>query len=101
MVTIFSMGFWEQNNWKWRLDWPASMQQTEAVEAEALAVLLADVKPVQARADRRKWVPESSGQFTVRSTYSFLQNMDVTNVIDTDVVCALKKLWLNDVPSKV
>ncbi|CAJ2668449.1 unnamed protein product [Trifolium pratense] len=78
------------------------MQQIEAAESDALAVLLADVKLVQARADRRKWVPESSGhQFTVRSTYSFLQNMDVTNVIDTNVVCALKKLWLNDVPSKV
>ncbi|PNX94729.1 hypothetical protein L195_g017907, partial [Trifolium pratense] len=51
------------------------MQQIEAAESDALAVLLADVKPVQARADRRKWVPESSGhQFT---------------------------LWLNDVPSKV
>ncbi|MCI24486.1 hypothetical protein A2U01_0045670, partial [Trifolium medium] len=49
-----------------------SMQQAEAAEADAVAVLLAVVKPVQERADRRKWVPESSSQFTVRSTYSFL-----------------------------
>ncbi|PNX57162.1 hypothetical protein L195_g050261, partial [Trifolium pratense] len=93
------MGYWQDDEWYWRLEWTDSLMPVEVVEAESLVELLVDVRLVRGKEDRRKWMPDSSGLFSVRSTYSFLQNMSVTT-FESDITTALHRLWLNDVPSK-
>ncbi|KAK2361243.1 hypothetical protein QL285_086417 [Trifolium repens] len=53
------------------------------------------------REDKHSWIPNAAGLFLVNSSYTFLQNRFEMDDIDTDDERALKKLWLNDVPSEV
>ncbi|PNX72234.1 hypothetical protein L195_g028124, partial [Trifolium pratense] len=74
---------------------------SEVADAIAIEFFLTGVRPDRDRKDKRRWIPEHSDMFSVRSTYSFLQNMSITPIIEPGVISALQRIWLNGVPTKV
>jgi hypothetical protein len=69
-------------------------------EAAELHSLLCGYHPLD-RQDTRRWIPEASGRFSVSSTYQFLQQCIIVEEVCPNTAGALKKLWENDLPSKV
>ncbi|MCI21403.1 putative ribonuclease H protein, partial [Trifolium medium] len=87
--------------WSWKLVWTEALDVTESEAALELQQLLEQVRPIRGNSDRRKCSSNSDGFFTVRAAYLALQSRLEGAVIDTQTVAALKRLWKNNVPSKV
>ncbi|XP_045802786.1 uncharacterized protein LOC123896448 [Trifolium pratense] len=51
--------------------------------------------------DKWKWLPDTSGLFSVKSCYQVLLENSEIIVLDSNVLTAIKHLWRNDAPSKV
>ncbi|PNX64257.1 hypothetical protein L195_g053925, partial [Trifolium pratense] len=68
------MGSWNSDTWTWNLLWTAEFTVTDAVTAADLLALLQQVRPACDSSDRRKWLPNTAGFFTVKSAYMQLQN---------------------------
>ncbi|MCH80186.1 LINE-1 reverse transcriptase like, partial [Trifolium medium] len=98
---ISAMGYWEVHGWRWRLLWSYDLNETDAVCANELHAILDQVQPQRDAKDRRRWTPNDAGLFTVKSAYMVLQNRYEMNNLDPNVLVAVKRLWLNNVPSKV
>ncbi|XP_045791248.1 uncharacterized protein LOC123885955 [Trifolium pratense] len=91
------MGIWNNNMWSWKLNW----MEADIESLNELHQLLEQVRPNRASSDRRRWSSNSDGSFSVRSTYMVLQDKRVGTTLDTNTVAVLKRLWKNNVPSKV
>ncbi|MCI01226.1 putative ribonuclease H protein, partial [Trifolium medium] len=98
---IADMGKWENDSWSWNLSWTATLSVEETAAAGELLLILEEIKPCMDVVDRRKWIPQAAGSFSVQSSYTVMQNLFVMDDIDINTERELKKLWLNDVPSKV
>jgi hypothetical protein len=99
--SIFDMGLVVNNSWTWRMSWTDPLNETEEGAAEELLGLLDQVRPRTNSNDRRRWIPAADGVFTVKSAYSSLQERNELPTLDDDKLSALKKLWKNNIPSKV
>ncbi|GAU27711.1 hypothetical protein TSUD_126570 [Trifolium subterraneum] len=99
-AVVADKGRWETVGWSWVLFQEGVLLDNAATEAADLLSLLADYHPFD-RNDNWKWIPEAYGQFSVSSTYQFLQQRTTADEICPNVVGALKRLWKNDLPSKV
>ncbi|PNX64830.1 hypothetical protein L195_g054221, partial [Trifolium pratense] len=95
------MGSWNSDTWTWNLLWTAEFTVTDAVTAADLLALLQQVRPACDSSDRRKWLPNTAGFFTVKSAYTQLQNTYALEEIDSFTAKVLKRLWKINVPSKV
>ncbi|MCI31467.1 hypothetical protein A2U01_0052679, partial [Trifolium medium] len=62
---VASMGYWNNEAWQWRLEWTVPLLPSEDDDSEALAILLVEVQPVRGSEDRRKWIPDLAGMFSV------------------------------------
>ncbi|CAJ2644735.1 unnamed protein product [Trifolium pratense] len=98
---ISNMGIWNNNMWSWKLNWMEALDDADIESLNELHQLLEQVRPNRASSDRRRWSSNSDGSFSVRSTYMVLQDKRVGTTLDTNTVAALKRLWKNNVPSKV
>ncbi|XP_045802541.1 uncharacterized protein LOC123896163 [Trifolium pratense] len=87
--------------WSWKLNWMEALDDADIESLNELYQLLEQVRPNRASSDRRRWSSNSDGSFSVRSTYMVLQDKRVGTTLDTNTVAALKRLWKNNVPSKV
>jgi hypothetical protein len=85
----------------WNWNWLQQLSTSESRQLEALQGLLFDFDLNSDLADRWKWKPGLMGQFTVRSYYSVLIDSHLVEELEADVLTALKKLWLIDVPTKI
>ncbi|GAU51454.1 hypothetical protein TSUD_413510 [Trifolium subterraneum] len=99
-VVVADKGRWETNGWSWVLFQEGYLTDNDASDANDLRHLMAEYHPFD-RGDKRRWIPEASGHYTVDSTYKFLQQRIVEEELCPNVIRALQKLWKNDVPSKV
>ncbi|GAU46194.1 hypothetical protein TSUD_93810 [Trifolium subterraneum] len=99
-AVVADKGSWTADGWSCLLFQEGLLTGCEAQDAAELHSLLAGYHPFD-RKDNRRWIPEASGQFSVRSTYQFLQQRHKVDVVCPNVLEALKKLWKNDLPSKV
>jgi hypothetical protein len=73
----------------------------EAQQLEALKELLFDFSIAPNCVERWRWKSNSLSLFTIRSCYSMLIESHVGKALDANVLVAIKKLWRNDVPSKI
>ncbi|PNX67256.1 hypothetical protein L195_g055531, partial [Trifolium pratense] len=85
LAMIEDMGTWNEGRWSWNLLLPAELLPVEEVAVASLFELLANVHPVKDKEDRRRWIPYSSGIFSVHSAYIFLQNQDDSMVLNDNV----------------
>jgi hypothetical protein len=99
--TISELGYVGNNGWNWNLVWTDILSAMEEAFAHDLINLLAQVRLPSALADRRRWIPSNVGVFTVKSVYEWLLYLSVVDPLDDDTTASLKKLWKNNVPSKV
>ncbi|CAJ2640794.1 unnamed protein product [Trifolium pratense] len=100
-ATISTMGTWDNNIWSWKLDWTDLLTETETVAAAELFLLLEQVQPCRNIADRRRWIPNTAGIFSVQSAYAVLLKRVNLVEIEPKTLSALKDLWNNNVPTKV
>ncbi|MCH90497.1 hypothetical protein A2U01_0011413 [Trifolium medium] len=70
---ILDMGIWDNFIWSWKLDWTEALNDTDAETARELHALLEQVQPNCSSRDRRKWIPNSAGFFSVCSAYEAQQ----------------------------
>jgi hypothetical protein len=99
--SISEMGLLGNNGWSWNLPWTDALSAPEAISELELQSLLVQVQSCIDREDRRRWIPSTAGYLSVKSAYVWLQNRLVVDSIDDNTVFSLKKLWKNNVPSKV
>jgi hypothetical protein len=86
-------------NWAWQ--WSNQLSEEEHQQLQELSTLLADISLSPDRLDSWRWIPGTTGTFSVKSCYSFLLDSRQSEAIEADVLEAIKKLWRNDLPSKV
>ncbi|MCH79472.1 putative non-LTR retroelement reverse transcriptase [Trifolium medium] len=86
-------------SWAWQ--WLDHLSVNEQLQVEQLMDLLLDFSLQPNSSDKWCWVPGVFGLFSVKSCYNILlanrQGVD----LDPDMLNAIRKLWLNDIPSKV
>jgi hypothetical protein len=63
--------------------------------------VLQGVKPNLTEADRRRWIAESSANFSVQSCYTIIAAGNHSDTLDPNPVTVLNRLWLKDLPSKI
>ncbi|CAJ2672826.1 unnamed protein product [Trifolium pratense] len=85
----------------WNSDWLETLSQEEGAEKAALEQLLFGLNLYLDREDRWRWTLTGSGIFSVKSAYIFLHSRLAPIHLASDLTYALRKLWKNDVPSKV
>ncbi|PNX64230.1 heat shock protein, partial [Trifolium pratense] len=85
--------------WSWQ--WTEKLSSCDEQQLDELKNLLVDAIFPSNTQDRWCWVPDSVGLFSVNSCYNLLLQSCNTIVLDSNVAIAVKKLWKNDVPSKV
>ncbi|CAJ2637160.1 unnamed protein product [Trifolium pratense] len=85
--------------WKW--EWRDVLTQEEEIDLLKLKELLVDINLNLNCADRWRWIPGDAGLFSVKSCYNFLVQFVTVENLNPSMLEAVKKLWKNDVPSKV
>ncbi|PNY11621.1 cysteine-rich receptor-like protein kinase, partial [Trifolium pratense] len=85
----------------WNRDWLSSLSHAELVEKAELEQLLFGLTVHLNIEDRWRWNSDTTGLFSVKSVYNFLQSRLESNIIEPNVLAALHKMWKNDIPSKV
>ncbi|CAJ2678610.1 unnamed protein product [Trifolium pratense] len=85
--------------WKW--EWCDVLTQEEEHDLLKLKELLLDINLNLNCADRWRWIPGDAGLFSVKSCYNFLVQLVSAENLNPSLLEAVKKLWKNDVPSKV
>ncbi|MCH86569.1 hypothetical protein A2U01_0007427, partial [Trifolium medium] len=93
------MGAWVSNNWVWNFDWTHVLTDIEAETALDLQLILQEVQPRMGVMDRRRWILNVVGSFSVKSAYKDLQNRSGALDLEPHTAKALQSLWLNHVPS--
>jgi hypothetical protein len=94
------MGVWDNNDWSQRLFWTDDLAAMVDGSYDLIA-LLNQVRPCRVINDRRIWLASTTSKFSVNSAYLGLLNRSVTDSLDATMVISLKKLWKNNVPSKI
>ncbi|GAU40281.1 hypothetical protein TSUD_60720 [Trifolium subterraneum] len=95
------MGNWENNSWHWKVEWTEPFIESETAADAEFLLLLEQVQPCREGEDRRRWIPNTVGVFSVKSAYTALQTRIVLTDLDSFTSSALKRLWKNNAPSKV
>jgi hypothetical protein len=92
---------WENGVWSWKLGWNCVLSATEEDAAHDLQLLLVQVPPCGVIEDRPRWLASKTGFFSVRSAYLGLLNRTVMDDLVAVKINALKRLWKNNIPSKI
>jgi hypothetical protein len=95
------MGVWEHNEWSWRLSWRFDLSAMDEVLTHDLIPLLNQIRSCRVIEDRRKWLVSITGIFSVNSAYVGLLNGAEMDSLGESKVIALKRMWKNNVPSKI
>jgi hypothetical protein len=95
------MGVTESNGWTWKLHWTGALSAMEAESELDLLNILIQVRPSIDCPNMRRWIPSSVGFFPVKSAYTSLQDRTTVDNLDDNKLFFLKRLWKNNVPSKV
>ncbi|MCI21055.1 hypothetical protein A2U01_0042219, partial [Trifolium medium] len=94
------MGAWVSNTWVWNFEWKAELTDIETETALDLQLILHEVQPRMGVSDRRRWILNNVGSFSVKSVYNDLLNRSGVLDLEHNTVKALQSLWMNHVPSK-
>ena len=69
--TMREVGVWEDSTWNWQLRWRRVRFAWEVVQEEEMVSKISMYSFNRSFQDRQVWSGESSGEFTMRSTYEF------------------------------
>jgi hypothetical protein len=94
---VAAMGVWEHNDWSWRSD----LSAMDEVLMHDLILLLNQIRPCRVIEDRCKWLVSSTCIFSVNSAYVGLLNGAKMDSLGESKMIALKRMWKNNVPSKI
>jgi hypothetical protein len=86
-------------SWEWQ--WSSPLSEIEQQQLDNLRTLLVGFSLHSNQPDSWRWIPGYAGLFSVKSCCSFLLDKCQPVVLDLEVMEVLKKLWKNDLPSKV
>ncbi|CAJ2645291.1 unnamed protein product [Trifolium pratense] len=89
----------DEITWSW--DWRVPLSLQEEQELFSLKELLRGFSLKPDCCDKWRWMSESDGLFTVKSCYKMLLQDDNCDAISAESLVAIRKLWKNDLPSKV
>ena len=67
------MGEWRDGVWVWSLELRRTLLDREASRLEGLYNRVGSFNPREGQRDRWSWIKESSGVFSVRSAYRWIQ----------------------------
>jgi hypothetical protein len=98
---VAAMGVWEHNDWSWRLSWRSDLSAMDEVLTHDLIPLLNQIRSCRVIEDRRKWLVSSTCVFSANSAYVGLLNRAEMDSLGESKVIALKRMWKNNVPSKI
>ncbi|GAU28882.1 hypothetical protein TSUD_293340 [Trifolium subterraneum] len=84
-------------NWTWR----ECLSVHEEQELTHLKELLRGFSLNLNCCDKWRWVPDTNGIFTVQSCYNLLLRYGNVEIVPLHVLEAIRKLWKNNLPSKV
>ncbi|PNY06608.1 hypothetical protein L195_g003081 [Trifolium pratense] len=70
-----------------------------SIEQQGAAADLQHVQHLN-KPDRRRWIPNQSGNFSVNSAYSSLLSCGEGWINDEFLVDSIRRLWRNNIPSK-
>jgi hypothetical protein len=91
----------DRDTTRWAWHWRSPLSGAEEQQLNSLIELLVGVSLQANTPDRWRWTPETAGNFTVSSCYTFLVAAAPQILLDENTVKALQELWLNDLPTKV
>jgi hypothetical protein len=77
------------------------LSNIDTTELSDLDGVLQGIKPNINEEDKRRWIADPSGNFSVHSCYNLLVSSNQIDMVDHNVIRALNDLWLNDIPSKI
>jgi hypothetical protein len=98
---VSMMGSLNHNGWEWRFDWNETLSVDEAASEHELLNLLLPFQPHSDMEDRHRWIPSSTGIFSVKCAYLDLLNRSVLADLVDIKVHSLELMWKNNVPSKI
>jgi hypothetical protein len=81
--------------------WNDHLLVSEEQQLTELQNILADCSLQLHIPDTWRWVPGTTGEFSVKSCYTVLLESRQVEALDVNVLEAIKSLWKSDVPSKV
>ncbi|GAU49718.1 hypothetical protein TSUD_272780 [Trifolium subterraneum] len=85
----------------WKEKWLGRKTEEEEAAVGDLKLLLEQVQPCRDNKDRRRWIPNTIGLFSVKSAYAAMQDRSTLPELESNTLWALKRLWRNNVRSKV
>jgi hypothetical protein len=99
MIADILIDGWDTIRWSWH--WRSQLSSAEEQQLNSLIELLVGFSLQANTPDRWCWTPETAGNFTVSSCYTFLVAAVPQILLDENTVKAIQELWLNDIPTKV
>jgi hypothetical protein len=87
---VSSMGEWLNNSWSWKFDWIETLTEEEEAAVGDLKLLLEQVQPCRDNKDRRRWIPNTIGLFSVKSAYAAMQDRSTLPELESNTLSALR-----------
>jgi hypothetical protein len=85
----------------WRWNWSKSLSENEAHQLTELQGLFDGLSLHNNNHDQWRWILDSNGLFTVKSSYTNLLDLRQVELQDAHVLEVIQRLWKSYVPSKV
>lgn len=93
---VTDMGQWENGVWRWTFRWRRGLQGREVAWLEELLEILRGARLVEGKKDSWAWKLDGRGNYTVNSSYVFLQEQFL---LEPDPV--FQWIWATPVPSNI
>lgn len=98
--TVADFGPWEENRWRWVLQWDVVMSVEDEETVASLEDLFRPISPVKDCDDRWCWKLSVAQAYTVKSAYRLLIQSIEASQLDETERNIMKKFWLTAAPSK-
>lgn len=92
-VKVAEADVWQENNWVWQWTWRHRLFAWEESLLVEMQNLLVAVNPLKEGRDTWVWLLDPLRDFSVKSTYCYLLNLQVVNPVDDRMGKAYQASW--------